>query len=124
MTAVFALAREGYVRAVVTADQSPGPEWELLPTGLPSKPAGECLLFNPRTMTWEDPRSEDIRLAVAWARVRELRQHRLANTDWTMLPDVPMTVERRQQWQAYRQALRDITDQPDPFNIVWPTPPA
>jgi hypothetical protein len=27
-------------------------------------------------------------------------------------------------WAAYRQALRDVTLQPDPFNIVWPTPPA
>jgi len=24
---------------------------------------------------------------------------------------------------VYRQALRDITTQPDPANIVWPTPP-
>ncbi|MGG4054103.1 phage tail assembly chaperone [Delftia tsuruhatensis] len=27
-------------------------------------------------------------------------------------------------WLAYRQALRDITDQPDPLAIVWPTAPA
>lgn len=26
-------------------------------------------------------------------------------------------------WCDYRQALRDITNQPDPFNIVWPTKP-
>lgn len=59
--------------------------------------------------------------------VLELRARRnqlLAATDWTALPDVPLSEERRQQWQAYRQALRDVTDQPDPFNIVWPAPPA
>ena len=34
-----------------------------------------------------------------------------------------LSEKRRQQWQAYRQALRDITEQPDPFNIVWPETP-
>ena len=28
-----------------------------------------------------------------------------------------------QPWLDYRQALRDITKQPDPMNIDWPTPP-
>lgn len=59
-----------------------------------------------------------------WVRVRTGRNRRLAASDWTMLTDVPMPEERRQQWQTYRQALRDITSQPDPFNIVWPVPPA
>ena len=27
-------------------------------------------------------------------------------------------------WRTYRQALRDITDQPDPDTVVWPDPPA
>lgn len=58
-----------------------------------------------------------------WATVRAERNRRLAASDWAVLPDVPMTVERRQQWEAYRQALRDITDQADPATIVWPVPP-
>lgn len=57
-------------------------------------------------------------------RVRDKRAGLLAKSDWSVLPDVVMTDEDRQQWRAYRQALRDITKQPDPFNIVWPTPPA
>lgn len=62
-------------------------------------------------------------LLLAWPRARKRRDTLLRDSDWTQLPDVPMTVERRQQWEAYRQALRDITDQADPAAIVWPTPP-
>jgi len=58
-----------------------------------------------------------------WASVRTQRNRLLSKSDWTALPDVPLSEERRQQWQAYRQALRDVTEQNDPFNIVWPTPP-
>ena len=36
----------------------------------------------------------------------------------------PMTPEEVQAWRTYRQQLRDVTSQPDPFNIVWPTPPS
>jgi hypothetical protein len=58
-----------------------------------------------------------------WGRVRKVRNSRLAASDWTQLPDVPLSQELREQWNVYRQALRDVTLQPDPFNIVWPTPP-
>jgi len=54
--------------------------------------------------------------------VREERNTRLAACDWTQLPDAPVD---REAWAAYRQALRDITDQPDfPDNVEWPIPPA
>jgi len=50
------------------------------------------------------------------------RQRILAATDWTQLPDVPLTTKTA--WATYRQALRDITTQSGyPFEIVWPTPP-
>lgn len=57
--------------------------------------------------------------------VAMLQAHRaslLLASDWTQLPDVP--VATRQLWVTYRQALRDVTDQPGyPFEIEWPTPP-
>ena len=56
-----------------------------------------------------------------WATVRKNRNNLLVDTDWTQLPDVPLAT--KEAWATYRQALRDITDQPDPFNIVWPVPP-
>jgi len=59
-----------------------------------------------------------------WVIVRAQRKGRLEFCDWTVLPDVPMTTEKKEEWETYRQALRDITDQPDPFNITWPTVPS
>lgn len=63
-----------------------------------------------------------LNVEAAWEAVRYKRNQRLAASDWTQLPDVPLTT--KEAWAAYRQALRDITEQPDPLNIVWPEPPA
>lgn len=52
------------------------------------------------------------------------RNAELSLTDWTQLSDVPMTEEKRAEWVAYRQALRDITEQSGfPDQIVWPVAP-
>ncbi|MGL4639875.1 MAG: tail fiber assembly protein [Shewanella sp.] len=55
-----------------------------------------------------------------WERVRSDRNARLAACDWTQLPDAPVDAAA---WAVYRQALRDITDQSNPLEIVWPTAP-
>lgn len=59
--------------------------------------------------------------AGAWASARAERNRLLAASDWTQLPDVPLAT--KQAWATYRQALRDLTQQSDPLNIVWPTAP-
>lgn len=49
----------------------------------------------------------------------------LYSSDWTQIPNNPLTPEVQQQWAVYRQALRDVTSQSGyPFNVIWPTPPA
>lgn len=54
--------------------------------------------------------------------VKSQRNILLTQSDWTQLPDVPL--QAKQAWAEYRQALRDITDQPGyPFDIVWPQAP-
>jgi len=58
-----------------------------------------------------------------WAAVMCRRGMLLAMSDWTQIPDSPLTSAQRKAWAAYRQALRDITKQKDPDNIAWPTPP-
>lgn len=56
--------------------------------------------------------------------VRADRTRRLYVCDFTILPDAP-TSSRNADWTAYRQALRDITEQPGfPWDVVWPEPPA
>jgi hypothetical protein len=61
-----------------------------------------------------------------WRRVRADRTARLAASDWTDTASAParLGAEEYAAWQAYRQALRDITLQPDPAALDWPTPPA
>lgn len=56
-----------------------------------------------------------------WPTIRARRDVLLAQSDWTQLPDVPLPTKAA--WAVYRQALRDITAQPDPANIVWPVAP-
>ena len=58
--------------------------------------------------------------AAQWSAVREQRNAKLAACDWTQLPDAPVKAVA---WAEYRQALRDITDQPNPFELVWPIEP-
>lgn len=58
-----------------------------------------------------------------WATVRAIRNEHLARSDWTHTVDSPLSIEQKTQWAEYRQALRDITSQPDPRNLVWPEAP-
>lgn len=52
---------------------------------------------------------------------RAYRNTLLAECDWTQLQDAPTD---KQAWSVYRQALRDITDQPGfPWDVQWPKMP-
>jgi len=62
--------------------------------------------------------------------LRQVRNEKLAQTDWTQAIDSPLTESKKTEWQTYRQALRDITTQTPSLDsngqltgIIWPTPP-
>jgi len=55
-----------------------------------------------------------------WNEIREIRTEMLKECDWTQLSDVNLSEEEKETWREYRQVLRDITLQDDPFNIIWP----
>tara|TARA_Y100001938_G_scaffold129026_1_gene183456 strand:- start:218 stop:583 length:366 start_codon:yes stop_codon:yes gene_type:complete len=57
-----------------------------------------------------------------WEEIREKRDALLLETDWTQNSDVPEATKAK--WQTYRQALRDVPSQSDPYNITWPTKPS
>lgn len=81
----------------------------------PPKPGYACT-FDPVAGVWvKDYETQ-------WDYVRSDRAVLLTRSDWTQMPDV--LLPNKQAWAEYRQALRDITSQPDPFNIVWPVPPS
>jgi len=53
--------------------------------------------------------------------VRVDRNKRLADCDWTQLPDAPVVAA---DWAAYRQELRDVTAQAGfPWDVTWPEAP-
>jgi len=51
----------------------------------------------------------------------------LAKSDWTQLPDSPLSDDEKARWQTYRQELRDLTDQPawtdNLIDVVMPVSP-
>jgi len=42
------------------------------------------------------------------AEIRELRNAMLKDTDWTQMPDAPLTEEQKEKYRIYRQKLRDL----------------
>ena len=55
-----------------------------------------------------------------WSAIRQERNRLLAESDWTRLDDATADKDA---WAIYRQALRDITLQPNPLEVQWPVPP-
>jgi hypothetical protein len=55
------------------------------------------------------------------------RDGRLMMSDWSQLPDVPLTPDVVAQWRAYRKALRDTPEAVQAQGwggaVSWPTPP-
>ena len=46
--------------------------------------------------------------------VRSHRDMLLMESDWTQMPDSPLSDSKKAEWATYRQALRDITKNCDP----------
>jgi hypothetical protein len=56
--------------------------------------------------------------------VRNERNTKLTQCDWTQLDDTPLDNLAKSAWANYRQALRDVPDQAGfPFNVTWPVQP-
>lgn len=72
------------------------------------------------TITDATPEEISQRLSDQWEAVRQERDAKLYQCDWTQLPDAPVD---HATWATYRQQLREVTQQSDPFNIVWPVAP-
>jgi len=56
--------------------------------------------------------------------VRQERDQLLAETDWIVIRSQELGEPIPTEWQTYRQALRDITEQSGfPDNVEWPLSP-
>jgi len=60
--------------------------------------------------------------------IRNERNKMLSATDWTQMPDAPLTEEDKLAWNTYRQELRDIMNNDISFfdidGLFWPIPPS
>ena len=87
---------------------------EKLVSAAPHLYDGMCCLVNVEPLTAEELQS---RIDTQWQVIRTQRNQMLKDTDWTQVADAPVD---QAVWATYRQALRDITTQDDPFKITWP----
>ena len=59
--------------------------------------------------------------------LREQRNQKLVDSDWTQAPDhpSPLTDAKKAEWASYRQSLRDLPETADmsAWPDVWPTEP-
>jgi hypothetical protein len=66
-----------------------------------------------------DPETEN-----KWRLVRQHRDELLTRSDWTQIPDVVLSEEKKAEWIAYRQALRDIPENyTNPDEVIFPDEP-
>ena len=98
------------------------------------------------TIIWLDkiqtqPTEDEINAKIAELEVaepmrllREERNRRLAETDWTQLKDIDLDIIRERNWKNYRQGLRDLPSKSNPkldsvgnldlSSVTWPTKPS
>ena len=112
------------------------------------KPKAQWILndLNYSGLEWKDenqtkPTEEEINAKVVeleaeepFKLLREERNKKLAETDWTQLKDIDLDIIREKDWKNYRQALRDLPSKSNPkldsygnldmSSITWPDKPS
>lgn len=59
-----------------------------------------------------------------WQEIRAHRDALLLESDWTQMPDSPLSSEGKALWLAYRQRLRDLPNvYATPDDVAWPIKP-
>ena len=55
--------------------------------------------------------------------VRSIRNRKLRESDWTQSNDSPLSTEEKKAWADYRQALRDLPEQINFPDVIFPFNP-
>ena len=90
-----------------------------------------------QTMPTEDEvnaKIAELKAAEPMKLLREERNKRIADTDWTQLKDISLDSIREKNWKEYRQALRDLPNGSTPkldsygdldmTSVSWPDKPS
>lgn len=68
------------------------------------------------------PEQEELQLKAI--KIKQKRDQLLQESDWIVVKATEEGKPVPEEWKTYRQALRDVTSQPEyPKNIVWPQKP-
>ena len=60
----------------------------------------------------------------AWRKIRKERNKLLKDSDYIMVSDAPITAEKKEEWETYRQSLRDIPQTfSNPDDVTYPDKP-
>jgi hypothetical protein len=87
--------------------------------------SSEFIVVNGVPQRKSDAELLEIQNQKAMKGLRRRRQVDLSSSDWTQMPDAPLTDEKKQEWATYRQQLRDLPENTtDPSNPTWPTQPS
>ncbi|MBU2708872.1 hypothetical protein KCM76_22955 [Zooshikella marina] len=82
------------------------------------------IIFNMLDKTYEtvkcDPVIDEVLLR---AEVHDFIQRIINDTNWTLMPDSPLSEEQQIQWTDYRRRLREQLTKLSLDDIVWPEPP-
>jgi hypothetical protein len=128
---------EQYSLAQVQPESEPLPEgWIELSCVLPEQMVGGLVYDSLARQLLEKPRCAErgqvfdldscswvMPASAQWEKIRRERDVLMASTDWRVVRAMESGQPLAPAWAAYRQALRDVTQQPDPFAIVWPAVP-
>ena len=87
-------------------------------------------------VTWEQVKTkyDELVSAEPFNLLRQERNKRIAETDWTQLKDIDLDIIRERNWKNYRQALRDLPAKSNPkldsngnldmTSVSWPDKPS
>lgn len=110
-------------------------EWDVYPVTVGDKPAHESyevaeqdpepmLVNGAWVLGWTVRTMTQAEIDSIADSVRELRNKKLSVCDWTQLADSPLDATKKAEYEAYRQALRDVTSQAGfPTDVTWPVEP-
>ena len=112
------------------------------------RPGAQCRIIGDtyNDITWDDKNQtlptedevdkklKELQEGEPMALLREERNIRLAQTDWTQVSDSPLDTAPTNIWRKYRQALRDLPLSANPkldsdgyldlSSVEWPTKPS
>ena len=82
-----------------------------------------------RTTQWQDwvDNAWSFNSERFWVHVRNERDVKLGQSDWTQIADSPLSGEAKAEWATYREALRDVPannqSATSTEGVSWPTEP-